>query len=137
MDLAHLYVILLAVAAIVLLALEKAPLSVVGIGLIVMVAAPGLIPIEAAVAGFANPAVVTIGALYVVGEGFMRTGAASILAAQILAKTGGKEGTVTLLIMVMSGALSAFVNNVPCPCRTGKAWPWLVRRSCSSVAGCS
>ena len=40
----------------------------VGIGLIVAVAAPGLVEPGVAIAGFANKAVVTVAALFVVGE---------------------------------------------------------------------
>ncbi len=112
MDWVQGYVLILAALATLLLALEKAPLSVIGIGLIVAVAAPGLVDAGPAVAGFSNKAVVTVGALFIVGEGFLRTGAASILASRILARTGGKESTVVFLIMGMAAVLSAFVNNV-------------------------
>ncbi len=112
MEWAHAYILLLGALATGLLAFEKAPLSVVGIGLILAVAAPGLVTPQEAIAGFGNKAIVTVGALYVVGEGFLRTGAASILASRILARTGGHEATVTLLIMLMAAVLSAFVNNV-------------------------
>jgi di/tricarboxylate transporter len=112
MELVHLYVLGLAVAATVLLALEKAHLSVLGVGLIVGVALPGLVDIHDAVAGFANPAVVTVAALYVVGEAFLRTGAASILANRILARVGGSEIVVAAMVMLLAALLSAFVNNI-------------------------
>lgn len=106
------FVMTLALAAVVLLALEKVHLSVLGVSLVIAVAAwPGLVAAQDAVAGFANPAVVTVAALYIVGEGFLRTGAASILADKILTRTGGRETTVVFLVMVMAAALSAFVNN--------------------------
>ncbi len=112
MEPVHVYVLALAALATLLLALEKAPLTVVGVGLIVGVAAPGLVPSSAAVAGFGNRAVVTVAALYVVGEGFLRTGAASLLARRILNRTGGNETAVTLVICAMAATISAFVNNV-------------------------
>lgn len=111
MDWAQIYVVVLACVAIALLATEKAHLTVIGIALIAGVAAPGLIDIKVAVAGFSNTAVVTVGALYVVGEGFLRTGAAASLAKRILERTGGRETTVVFLVMIMSALLSAFVNN--------------------------
>ncbi len=112
----HIYLIGIAIATIVLLALEKVHLSVLGIGLVIAVAAPapwvpGLLDAKAAIAGFANPAVVTIAALYIVGEGFLRTGAALQLADRILQRTGGNEATVVFLVMIMAALLSAFVNN--------------------------
>ena len=105
------YVLGLAVATILLLAFEKVHLSALGIGLVIAVAAPGIVAAPDAVGGFANPAVVTIAALFIVSEGFLRTGAASLLATNILQRTGGKESTVVLLIMGMAALLSAFINN--------------------------
>jgi len=106
------YVLALALGTVILLALEKAHLSVMGVGLVIAVALwPGLVSAADAVAGFANPAVVTVAALYIVGEGFLRTGAASILADKILTRTGGNETTVVFLVMVMAACLSAFINN--------------------------
>ncbi len=110
-QLALVYVLGLAVATILLLAFEKAHWSALGIGLVIAVAAPGIIPATQAVAGFANPAVVTIAALFIVSEGFLRTGAASLLADKILDRTGGRESTVVLLTMLMAALLSAFINN--------------------------
>ncbi|MEM7199991.1 MAG: SLC13 family permease [Planctomycetota bacterium] len=107
----QIYVLALAAITIALLALEKAHLSVLGVGLVVAVAIPGVVAAEEAIAGLANPALVTIAALFVVGEGFLRTGAASILADNILQRTGRSESLVVVLMMVMAAALSAFVNN--------------------------
>ncbi|MHC5064372.1 MAG: SLC13 family permease [Planctomycetota bacterium] len=108
----HVYIFLLVAAATVLLALEKAQLGVIGIGLIVALAVPELISAKEAIAGFANTAVVTVGALFIVGEGLQRSGAASIFASRILASTGGSETTVVILIMLMAAILSAFINNI-------------------------
>lgn len=112
MEWPQLYVLILAAAATALLALEKAQLSVLGIGLIVAVGLPGLVSPNQAIAGFSNTAVVTVAALYILGEGFLRTGAASSLANRILQSTNGREVTVLMLVMVMAAVLSAFVNNI-------------------------
>ena len=112
MEFVHAYLLLLAATATTLLALEKAHLSVLGVGLIVGVAIPGIVDVRQAVAGFANPAVVTVAALYVVGEAFARTGAASILTNRILARAGGGETAITATIMLLAATLSAFVNNI-------------------------
>jgi di/tricarboxylate transporter len=112
MDLTHVYILTIAIAAIVLLAWDKVPMSMVGIGMVIAMAAwPNLIDGRTAIQGFANPAVITVAALFIVGEGFLRTGAASMLADKILHRTGGNELTLLLLIMVMAAVLSAFVNN--------------------------
>ena len=106
------YVLLLGVTAILLLALKKAHLSVIGVALVIAVAIPpGLVKASDAVASFANSAVVTIACLYIVGEGFLRTGAATVLADKILSSTRGRESTVVFLVMVMAATLSAFISN--------------------------
>jgi len=111
MDWQNYYVLALALGVIVLLVLEKAHLTVLGVALMIAVAIPGLIDPENAIAGLSSPALVTIGSLFIVGAGVLRTGAASILADKVLQRTGGSESTVILLVMVMSAVLSAFVNN--------------------------
>lgn len=108
---AQVYLLLLPLVAIALMVTEKAHMSLIGVGLVLAVAVPGMVPPDIAVSGLANPAIVTVAALFVVGEGFMRTGAAAILADRLLERTGGREGMVVLLVMLMAGFLSAFVNN--------------------------
>lgn len=107
------FVLGLAAATILLLVFEKAHLTVLGVALMIVVAVvPGLnVGARSAIAGLSNTALVTIGSLFVVGAGFLRTGAASILADKVLQRTGGTESTVLLLVMVMAAVLSAFVNN--------------------------
>ncbi|MCA8957255.1 MAG: SLC13 family permease [Planctomycetes bacterium] len=108
----HWYVLAVAVLAIVLLATERAPMSMTGLGMIIALALwPGLLNGETAIRGFANPAVITVAGLFVVGAGFVRTGAASLLADRILHRTGGNELALLLLVMSISAVLSAFVNN--------------------------
>lgn len=111
MEFVHYYILTVAVTAIALLAMEKVAMSMVGLGMILAMAVPGLVDGDTAIRGFANQAVVTVAALFIVGEGFMRTGAASLLAAKVLQRTGGSELSLVLLIMVMAAVLSAFVNN--------------------------
>ncbi|GAB4147438.1 MAG: SLC13 family permease [Planctomycetota bacterium] len=133
MTLAQAYLLLLPLLAIALLATDKAHMSVIGVGLVLATAVPGLVSPDDAVSGFANPAIVTVAALFVVGEGFLRTGAAAILADRLLRRTGGRESTVILLVMLMAGFLSAFVNNtlvvitflpvVTSICRAAKLFP--------------
>ncbi len=141
------YVIALALGTIVLLALERAHLSVLGITLIVAVATPGLVGAEEAIAGLANPALVTIAALFIVGEGFLRTGAASMLADAILHRTGNSEGAIVFMVMVLAATLSAFVNNtlvvvtflpvITTICRDGGFFPsrLLIPLSYASILG--
>mgnify|MGYP005856969137 FL=1 len=51
----------------------------------------GLINVDQALAGFANSTVITIAALFVVGEGLFRTGVADWLGDQLLKLAGNRE----------------------------------------------
>jgi di/tricarboxylate transporter len=65
-----------------------------------------------ALAGFSNPAVVTIWAVFILSGGLTRTGIANILGRQLLKVAGGGESLLVVIIMVIAGGLSAFMNNV-------------------------
>ncbi|MBW2604540.1 MAG: SLC13 family permease [Deltaproteobacteria bacterium] len=99
-------------AVIVLLVTEWMPLEVIALLVLGVLAVSGILsPIEA-LAGFSNPAVVTIWAVFILSGGLTRTGIANILGRQLLKVAGGKESLLVVTIMVISGALSAFMNNV-------------------------
>jgi di/tricarboxylate transporter len=65
-----------------------------------------------ALAGFSNPAVVTIWAVFILSGGLTRTGIANILGRQLLKVAGGGGIVAGVIIMVIAGGLSAFMNNV-------------------------
>ncbi len=74
----------------------------------------GRIVLEATelVRGFANPALITVLALLVVGEGLVRTGALNGVAG-ILTRPGIAPIASLFLIMLLVLVLSAFMNNTP------------------------
>lgn len=65
--------------------------------------------------GFANPALITVLALLVMGQGMIRTGVLDRGAGLILGLGGGKAGLIAslALVLVVSMAVSAFLNNIP------------------------
>lgn len=65
------------------------------------------------ISGFANPALATVLALLIVGQGLFATDAMD-RPARIVAKIGGPSGTVALLVTLSAAAiLSAILNNTP------------------------
>ncbi|MEO0424894.1 MAG: SLC13 family permease [Pseudomonadota bacterium] len=72
----------------------------------------GLVGPEEALAGFSSPAVVTVWAMFIMSEGLIRTGVARIFGRQVLKLAGGGERQVIMVIVLSSGALSAFMNNI-------------------------
>ena len=99
-------------AVIVFLVTEWAPLEVLALLVMGVLAVTGIVSPKEALAGFSNPAVVTIWAVFILSGGLTRTGIANILGRQLLRVSGKKDSTLVVIIMVIAGVLSAFMNNV-------------------------
>ena len=105
-------VLAILVVVIILLISDKIPLEVLAMLVMGSVAVTGVVSYKEALAGFSNPAVVTIWAVFILSGGLTRTGIANILGRQLLRFAGGTQTTLVVTIMVIAGALSAFMNNV-------------------------
>ena len=100
------------VVVVIVLVTEVMPLEVLALLVLGVLAITGLVsPIEA-LAGFSNPAVVTIWAVFILSGGLTRTGIANILGRYLLRIVGTGEARLVILIMLIAGGLSAFMNNV-------------------------
>jgi di/tricarboxylate transporter len=91
---------------------EIMPLEVLALLVLGVLAVTGLVSPTEALAGFSNPAVVTIWAVFILSGGLTRTGIANILGRHMLKMVGTGEARLVILIMVIAGGLSAFMNNV-------------------------
>ncbi|MBU0973086.1 MAG: SLC13 family permease [Proteobacteria bacterium] len=105
-------VLAILVSVIVLLVTEWMPLEVVALLVLGILAISGIVSPPEALAGFSNPAVVTIWAVFILSGGLTRTGIANILGRQLLKVAGRKPSLLVATIMVIAGLLSAFMNNV-------------------------
>jgi di/tricarboxylate transporter len=78
-------------------------------GLLMMVALPftGVITVREAIAGFANPNIVLIAAMFVIGEGSARTGIAQGLGDWLVARGGKNETRLVAMLMLIVGALGS------------------------------
>jgi len=76
------------------------------------VLAAGVIPPEAGLAGFSNPAVLTVGALYVVAAGIQQSGALAFFGTLLGERGGSLRGTLARL-MGPSAFFSGLLNNTP------------------------
>ncbi|MCH7572250.1 MAG: anion permease [Planctomycetes bacterium] len=74
--------------------------------------ARGVITPEEAVAGFANPAVITVGMLYIVAQGLKETGGMIRITRRLLGRPKTHLEAQSRLLLPVAG-LSAFVNNTP------------------------
>ena len=99
-------------AAIILFATEKLRVDLIALLVLLAVSITGLVSKEEVFLGFANPAVITIWAVYIVSGGLFKTGVADILGSLILRLSGASEVRLIVVIMLTCGIMSAFMNNV-------------------------
>ncbi|MCB0079037.1 MAG: SLC13 family permease [Anaerolineales bacterium] len=83
-------------------------LSLLVMGVLVVVGI--LTPMEA-VAGFANPATLTVAAMFVLSAALQRTGALNRMAQKMMAVAGESENRLLVTLMAVVAFLSAFINN--------------------------
>src|SRR5215467_10563956 len=100
-------VLTLLAAAIVMFAINRPRMDAVA--LIVLAALPftGVINMAEALAGFSDPNIVLIAALFVIGDGLVRTGVARRLGDWVSAKAGRSEIRLIALLMAVVCGLGA------------------------------
>ena len=100
------------VLAVVLFATEKLRVDLIALMVLLTTALLGLVTPEEAFAGFANPAVITVWAVYIVSGGLFITGVADMLGERIIRLAGNSEPRLVAVIMITCGSMSAFMNNI-------------------------
>ena len=100
------------VAALALFATERLRVDLVALLVLLSVGLLRLSDPERIFDGFANPAVITVWAVYIVSGGLFRTGVADTMGQIILRIGGDKEPRLIATIMATCGVISAFMNNV-------------------------
>ena len=91
---------------------EKLPVDLTAfLGLVVLVFAGYVTPNEA-FQGFASPAVITMLSVFIIGAALLETGVADLIAARIHRLVGDSEIRLIVVLMVVAGVLSAFMNNI-------------------------
>lgn len=101
------------VVSVLLLITERLPVDLTGLGIIVVLMLTSQLTPGEAMAGFANPAPLAVGALFVVSRGLMRTGALSFVTKLTINFTSGSPKRLLFLSLLLVGTLSAFLNNTP------------------------
>ncbi|MFZ0548075.1 MAG: SLC13 family permease [Candidatus Promineifilaceae bacterium] len=97
--------------AVILFISEKVRVDVVALGVVVLLMLTGLLTTEEALAGFSSTAVLTIGALFIVGGGVMNTGLAGTIGRRILAISGSDERRLIVVLMTAVALLSGFMSD--------------------------
>ena len=105
-------VLFILIIAVVFLVTEWIPMEATALLTLGMLAITQLLSPAEALSGFSNPAVITVWAVFILSGALTRTGVADIIGRYVL--RSGKDNEVLLItaIMISSGVMSAFMNNV-------------------------
>ena len=98
--------------ALVLFVSEKVRMDVTALIVLGALVVTGLVSPEDAVAGFSNGAVIAVWAMFILSDGLTRTGIANVISRTVLRFAGTSRETITVVIMLTGGVLSAFMNNI-------------------------
>ncbi|MCP4201974.1 MAG: SLC13 family permease [bacterium] len=101
-------IILFALAAFVR---EWLPMDVVSLACLGLLLLFGLVTPEEAISGFSNPAVITVMMMFILSAGLVDSGLVTRLAYRISDWTGGGHWKPALLLLLLTGLVSAFLNN--------------------------
>jgi di/tricarboxylate transporter len=103
--------LLLLLVAIVLFAIEKIPVDIVGLLLVMALVLTRVLTVQDAVAGFGNDIIITIGGLFVLVGGLTKTGLVDTIGRRMHRFAGGNIFTLTALIMFSAAASASVLKN--------------------------
>ncbi|WP_022889181.1 SLC13 family permease [Agromyces italicus] len=89
---------------------SRIPVAVTAIGVALALWATGILTLEQSLAGFADPTVLFIAALFVVSEGLDATGVTARLGRIVAARGGSSRRKVLVLVMVLVALLTALIS---------------------------
>jgi len=96
-----------------LLVTEKISVDLTAVGIMVLLVVSGILTPKETISGFANPALITVGAMFVVSKGMMRTGGVEFLGRKIIQMARGNYKLALIIILISVAIASAFINNTP------------------------
>ncbi|MEJ2428465.1 MAG: SLC13 family permease, partial [Deltaproteobacteria bacterium] len=101
------------IITLILLITEKLPVDLTAIGVMVALMTTGILSPGEAVAGFANPAVITVGAMFLISKSMIRTGAVGFIGETVIHLSRGRPNLAMLLSLLIVAIASGFINNTP------------------------
>ncbi|MCU0984101.1 MAG: SLC13 family permease [Acetobacteraceae bacterium] len=104
-------VLLMLVAATVMFVIEKPRMDAVALLIIVTMPLTGIITMNEAIAGFSDPVIVLLAALFVLGDGLVRTGVARSIGDWLYRTAGASETKLVVLLMGIVASLGAFMSS--------------------------
>ena len=104
-------VLLMLAAAIAMFVINRPRMDAVALLVIVAMPLTGIITMNEALAGFSDSSIVLIAALFVIGEGLVRTGVARRLGDWLDAQAGNSENRLLVLLMAAVGGLGSLMSS--------------------------
>src|SRR5262245_9699862 len=104
-------VLVLLAAAILMFAVNRPRMDAVALLMLTLMPLTGVINVNEALAGFADPNVVLIATLFVIGEGLVRTGVAQRLGDRLTKRAGTSDVRLLVLLMLSVAAMGAFMSS--------------------------
>ncbi|MDH3590627.1 MAG: SLC13 family permease, partial [Planctomycetota bacterium] len=101
----------LLVFVIVLLVTERLRADLTAMLTLAILIVLGLVGVEEALAGFANPATVTVACMFVLSAGLQSSGLVQAIGDQLIRRGPSNSYLMTLLLGAIIGPISAFINN--------------------------
>lgn len=103
--------LVLLIVAVILFATEKIPVDIVGILLVIGLILSGVLTAQEGLAGFGDNIIITIGGLFVLTGGLVKTGLVDLIGRRLYRVAGGNEFVLTALIMFVAAASAAIMKN--------------------------
>jgi di/tricarboxylate transporter len=97
-------------AVVVVFVWDRLPVAVVAVGVALSLWATGVLDLEQALAGFGDPTVLFIAALFVLSEALDATGVTSWAGQQLIARAGQSRTRVLVLMMLLCAGLTALIT---------------------------
>lgn len=104
-------VLALLAAAVALFAVGKPRMDAVALLALVALPFTGVVSVSEVLAGFGDPTVVLIAALFVVGEGLVRTGVAQRVGDWLVSKSGRSETVLLVLLMLVVAGIGSVMSS--------------------------
>ncbi|MBX4529285.1 SLC13 family permease [Klebsiella pneumoniae] len=104
------WVLSLLAIAVVLFATGKVRMDAIALMVIVAFVLSGTLTLNEAFSGFSDPNVILIAALFIIGDGLVRTGVATKMGAWLVSVAGNSETKMLIYLMLTVAGLGAFMS---------------------------
>ncbi|WP_142847215.1 SLC13 family permease [Telmatospirillum sp. J64-1] len=104
-------VLALLAVAIAMFAVNKPRMDAVALIMMTVLPLTGVISMNEALSGFSDPNIILIAALFVIGEGLVRTGVAQRLGDFLISRAGASETRLLILLMVIVAGIGSMMSS--------------------------